>query len=515
MSVVISKGNATIGQGQWSPQTDWVNLGTVANNEILLLTSDIGLFYSVNVTVTGGYTVDWGDGTVSNYTSGSEGTHTYTLGAGTVCALGYTTWRARIYAQVPANSITRFAFGTGKITQNMNGTLWAKLGTTGLTSLASGFYGNIYCVSQYIQCVELPSSLVNCISYSAMLNNCVSLQKIVMPYTYSSSAINFNGAFAGCYVLKSIDYHATSLNISSMQIAHYVNYNLKSCILPTTINGCSSWNQTFYQCWSLSNVTLPTINTNCNADRMFYGCTNMDTIIFNSSWDNRVTTFGTTFNGCFLLRNLTLPANGNLSGAFLTNTFTNCYTLKTITYPTNNSTAITDITAVHAGDWNVETINNFPAMNNVTVMSAATLGAFQYCYRLKTISNLDQLGDTTTGFDHTLTYSGCYSLPSLSCRNKITGRFILSGISASQLSALSSLVFTNPSAVSTWAGSSPQIDVAYGSMNAAALNTLFTSIISTSASFSGKVIRITGNPGAATCDTTIITAAGGTVNKLT
>lgn len=144
--------------------------------------------------------------------------------------------------------------------------------------------------------------------------------------------------------------------------------------------------------------------------------------------------------------------------------------------------------------------------------------AFYLCYKLKNIDNLDQLGNTTSNMDFTNTYAGCYSLNpvgGLRVRNKITGRFVLAGVDINNRAALQALLFTNPAAVSTWAGASPQIDVAYCSMEAAALNALFTSIIATSASFSGKTIRITGNPGAATCDTTIITNAGGTVNKTT
>jgi hypothetical protein len=116
------------------------------------------------------------------------------------------------------------------------------------------------------------------------------------------------------------------------------------------------------------------------------------------------------------------------------------------------------------------------------------------------------------------TYRFCFSLNpagGLRVRNKITGRFVLAGIDINNRAALQALLFTNPAAVSTWAGASPQIDVSNCSMDATALNALFTSIIATSASFSGKTIRITGNPGAATADTTIITNAGGTVNKTT
>lgn len=143
-------------------------------------------------------------------------------------------------------------------------------------------------------------------------------------------------------------------------------------------------------------------------------------------------------------------------------------------------------------------------------------GAFRFCHSLKNIDNLEHFGNTTSPMNLDSTYLQCYSLNpvgGLKVRNNISGRFVLAGVNTNNRAALEALLFTNPNAVSTWAGASPQIDVAFCSMNTAALNALFTSIISTSASFAGKTIRITGNPGADSCDTTIITNAGGTVNK--
>lgn len=64
---------------------------------------------------------------------------------------------------------------------------------------------------------------------------------------------------------------------------------------------------------------------------------------------------------------------------------------------------------------------------------------------------------------------------------------------------------------STWGGTSPQVNVSYTSLDATALNTLFTDLVATAGGFSGKTINITGASGAATCDKTIITNSGGSV----
>ena len=73
-------------------------------------------------------------------------------------------------------------------------------------------------------------------------------------------------------------------------------------------------------------------------------------------------------------------------------------------------------------------------------------------------------------------------------------------------SQLTSLRLLNNGA-GQYAGTSPQINVSYTSMDATALNQLFTDL----PTITSKTITVVGCPGAATCNTSIATAKGWTV----
>jgi hypothetical protein len=72
---------------------------------------------------------------------------------------------------------------------------------------------------------------------------------------------------------------------------------------------------------------------------------------------------------------------------------------------------------------------------------------------------------------------------------------------AGKLNLITGIRLTN--AGSTFGGASPHVNVTYNSMAAAALNTLFGDL---PAGLTGKVIAVTGNPGAATCNVGLLPA---------
>ena len=505
------KVHSVINQGatdEWTPPNDWINIRDVANNEIHLLVGDFVPFIAFSVTVTGGYTVDWGDGSsAENFASGVIATHTYTVGNGTPCSRGYTTYKIRIYAQIPANSITNFKIDnpntiSGSIQHMYNSLLWACFGTTGLASLAYAFYDTfdpIY-ISAYLEAIELPDNLTSCSNFSYMAYNCYALQYVKMPMNYSNANINFEQTFTNCYKLPKINYNATTLAVSSFYQTHAYNYSLRTANLPTTVNNCTNWSQVFYFCYSLTEFTAPNINTNCDCSNMFSYNYAIRKVTFNATWNGRITQLISMFTDCRNLEELTFPSTVNSMVTMFASFLSHCYKLKSFTFPSGHGT-ITNIQNIFQTNFLLETVTNFPALTSVSVMS----NAFAYAVRLKNISNLDQLGDTTSNFDLSGTYAGMYSIESLSIRNKITGRFVLTGMNTNLRAKLNSLRFTN--AASTFAGGSPQIDIQYCSLDATALNQVFTDL----PTLTGKTIRITGNPGATTCDTSIATAKGWTV----
>ncbi|GEM_PF-6773387 len=501
---------------EWVAPTDWIQLETPNDNEILLLASDMNPHYAINVEVVGGYTVDWGDDIVNDWASGATASHSYTKGDGQACSRGYTTFKIRIYAQVATNNIFSYRtwVSTASFSGISNGLLWAKFGTKniGFNSL----FGNRYTPmvrSFYIESVEMPQ-VMNTI-YVNMIDafkDSTSLVKFEMPKQLGANSHgyidqSFNGA-----KIRHLDFSAIDTWESG-----YTSIGtpyLKTFIPPKRLNfGTSGQNGYGFSGCDLGMMVLP--NTVNNIVRFIDGYRGYG-ITFNPTYENRIISLENFFYTCYNLYDLTFVNEVNLTSGNIQLMMYGCYSIKSFRFPTNNGVLITNISNIFRLCYNLETIENFPVLNSVTTM----VGAFFNCSSLKNIDNLDQLGDETTGMDLALTYAGCYSLNppgGLRVRNKITGRFVLAGINESSPAALQSLLFTNSAAVSTWAGSSPQIDVSNCSMDTTALNDLFASIIATTlnGNLGDKQIRITGNPGASACDMSIITNAGGTVNKTT
>jgi len=131
---------------------------------------------------------------------------------------------------------------------------------------------------------------------------------------------------------------------------------------------------------------------------------------------------------------------------------------------------------------------------------------FQSCYSLRTINNLEYLGSQTNASNFTSFLQDAQAITgTLTIASKLS-RIGIYGQSGYNLKC-TGIRLTN--GTSTWTGSSPQIDVSYCSLDADALNTLFGDL----ETVTGKTIKITGNPGASTCDTSIATAKGWTVQN--
>jgi len=498
----------------WVKPADWIDISTVADNTIKLLVADISEIIAFSVTCVGGYTVDWGDGVTDNWASGAVATHSYTTG-GTPCSRGYNTFAITISSQ-SANQITAFGIGALALQRQYDmPILWAVFGTTGLTTCNRMFCntGGYIMRASYLEKVTFPSSLSNCISFNEAFASAISLMSVDMPTTYSSSVISFYSTFSNCSNLRSLNFNAASLNISTMANCFNVCKLLKAITLPTTINGCSSFNTTFSNCSNLTSITLPTINTRCDASSIFNTCTKITNITFNSSWEDKIIALQNAFLSCYSLQNLILPSTVYLTFATAyAGTFNSCFSLREITFPTNNSSQVLEnINSILASCFNLETINNFPSFTGAAYMSTP----FSACKMLKDFSNLNDIGNTITSFDHATTFSTLTSITTFSCRNKITGRFVFaggatSGLSISELASLSSLTLDN--AASTFAGASPQIDISYTSMDVAALAALAASL----PTLSGKTIRIRGCSGASdTSYDAAFAAKGFSINRLT
>lgn len=131
---------------------------------------------------------------------------------------------------------------------------------------------------------------------------------------------------------------------------------------------------------------------------------------------------------------------------------------------------------------------------------------FNGCYNLISLTGVENLGSTTSNCSMNGTFDGleCYT-GGLVINAKLT-KFTCKG-SSSYLNGVTSIRLLNSN--SPFTGTSSQIDVSYCNLSASALNQLFTDI----PAISGKTIKITGCPGAATCNQSIATSKGWIVSN--
>jgi len=493
-------------QGEyWTPPSDWINIESVGNNEINILTSDnYPIKFTVTMALGGTFSIDWGDGVIeTGRTSGTGYVHTYTLGGGTPCSLGYTTYKIRIYNAT--NPITQFGFSSLGVSDlpsplkqqfGLYGPLWIVFGTNDLTSLsqmtfASG--GNYFC--HQLQAVYLPNDISKITNWARTFQDCVALRMVKgLNQPWSTGVTSCALMFASCHNITQINLPETLPNaITSFQNMFSLCYNLKYIKIPNwpTSLTTTGLQLMFNFCTSLQKIDMPSALPNgpTSLSQMFNANYALKEIAI-TSWPNTLTSTSSMFNTCYSLTKVTLPSGGfpasctTISDMFafcyniseidlgtswggiqtMSNTFSTCGSLKKVTYPTTLSTTITSAT------------NHFLNSRQIT-----------------TLVNGSSIGTSTAGAGTSLAnFSGVGSV------NMITGFTTNSYLSsfgfrgdANNFGVLQSLRLTQ--AGSTYTGTSPQINVSFQNLSQAALVQIFNDLPTLTA----KTINITSCTGAA------------------
>ena len=388
----------------WAPPVDWIDISNPNDNEINMLVSDScsGIAFVVTVAAYGTYTIDWGDGTIETLrASNTVYQHQYTIGAGTACSLGYTTFKIRIYgatgditsfipsvhtysqAQTQYSPILNLEFGTANITTydglffdwTINANLLKHVGFKSFAGTNSISYPFYYCAT--LESVTLPSSWGAVTNVTAMFQNCTMLQSVVLPTSWGSIT-NIDNMFNYCQTLQSI-------------------------ILPQAWNSFISVSGLFYGCSNLKTISIPNdwgFITNTSA--MFTGCGSLELINLPASWGN-VTDVSNMFYGCSTLSTLKLPASwGNVTTCY--SMFYYCGSLTTIKLPSTWDN-IVDCSYMFQRCSSLRTVNLPTSFENVTTVA----GMFTDCTVLRNISFSDwgAVGEAAYMF------SRCYNLSSV------------------------------------------------------------------------------------------------------
>lgn len=362
---------------QWTRPTDWLTIPTPGNQEVigLMAVYDDGANY-VALQCTAAYTVDWGDGTITNYATNTVASRQYvfsTIPSGTTTTKGFRQVLVRITPQAGQN-LTAVNFGVINPTNNKSTAVgWLEfdirtpnclptyLGSSNSvrygrlekitirqmsTANMANIFNNLYSLkSVYIE----PSETTGCTQMNSLFANCFSLEEVNLFDT--STAVNTSLMFAGCYNLQTVP-----------------NFNLSSSTNTVTM---------FQNCYSLTTIPAFVLGTGTNATQMFLNCYSLVNVgLMNTSG---VINFSAMFNTCISLRTIPLIDTG--AGTNFAGMFGLCSSLTTI--PLLNTANATDMGSM----FNQSSLIYLPALNMANVLTVNSM--FTNCYGLRELPALN------------------------------------------------------------------------------------------------------------------------------
>jgi len=239
----------------------------------------------------GGYTVDWGDGTVENIASGVQANHqynysTFDVANATLCSRGYKQAIVTVTPQAGQNLTTlnlHKKHTMAGLQMYSSGFLDIAISGSLLTSLLIGVQtagaATQVIIFAGLEQVTLLDNAVTTFSY--MFSACYSLQSI--PLLDTSAGTTFSGMFQSCSSLQSIPLLDTSAGTNFSYMFQSCS-SLQSIPLLDTSAGTNFTNM-FQSCSSLSQaalsgtkVSISYINCKLSADALNTIYTNLATV---------------------------------------------------------------------------------------------------------------------------------------------------------------------------------------------------------------------------------------------
>ncbi len=385
--------------------SEWIGIYAIFNN-----TSNLA---SVQFSVTGGYTVDWGDGVVENVATNTKRDHAYTfssISALTETSDGYRQVIIRVYPQNTANHFTAvsmqarhsshaFLYNTGWLDINLRTTSacttfvfhqlsnavthglckrfnW--VGTFGGTSLSRAFNA-----ARSLQYVHMPN-ITSCNTYANCFDSCIDLLKVefgtigstscVMTSMFSSctsmyeaplfdtsKSTNITSMFNSCYSLQIIPVFDFSLVTTATGFVQFC-YSLKT-FPAINFPVCTTFASFFSNCSSLENIELIGTGAGSNFSSMFSSCTSL----------------------------ITIPEINTVSATNMANMFENCYSLEYT--PNFNTPSLTGVNSMFNQCLSIRKIGTINLINVV-----APISFLSGCNGLREFGGINMISNYVLGF---------------------------------------------------------------------------------------------------------------------
>ena len=351
--------------------------------------------------------------------------------------------------------------------------LWAVFGTNSITSLFNAFGTSGSYFPSLLQSVTLPSNLTNLTGagFNNTFLNCTALKSIVGLNSPWGNITTLQNTFGGCTSIERLD------------------------LPPTFPNTITTMTSAFSSCFSLKTINfpsvLPTGLTGTALSSLFNSCYSLNSPINITSWPNAITSMDSMFANCYALTNVTLPTYFPTSLTTTATMFSNCRSLLNITLPTAWSPVQTTTQNMFASCYGlIKAI--LPTTGSNTLVTNTSM--FQSCTNIRYIENTSVLGSpisATTMSNIIVSGAGGWVTGSLSFGARLS-QIVVAGAGVNSMTQISGIRLTNTG--SLYAGTSPQINISYCSLETGSLVDVFNDL----PTLASKTINITGCSGAAT-----------------
>ena len=351
----------------WQRNPKWIAMPQAQSNVQRALVNVFDIETSSNVvgltmSVTGGYTVDWGDGTTENFASGATATHTYDYTSSLWVIDEYTKQALiTIYPQTVGNSFSSVRFDaslqSGKLRSAF---VEIQVNAPDATTLMFAQNADLF----YLECCII-HAIGAITSAQSMFSYCYSLKKVVFPAGSLQSVTTAYQMFYYCRALEYI-YLPDNAFVNTTNLNRMFAYcSLKTFEAPVGFgNAATSAEQILAYNYALQYVKFASgsLQNITSITYMFYNSESLRRVDFPSGSLGLVSNASTPFNGCTNIRrvtNLAIPVsftlNGRFAGAELNEIYTALPTVtgKTITVTGIHGTVDDDPTIATAKGWTV------------------------------------------------------------------------------------------------------------------------------------------------------------------
>jgi surface protein len=354
----------------WTRPADWLTIPTLGAQEVigLMAVYDDEANY-VAMQCTGAYTVDWGDGTITNYASSAVASRQYvfsTISPSTTTTKGFRQVLVRVTPQGVGN-LTLVNFG---ITNPTIGKSFAPgwLEFDVRTPNALPTYAASSNIIRYARLEKITIRQMSTASLSNLFSSLYSLKSVYIEPSETNGSTASNNMFLNCYSLEDVNLFDTS-TITNASTMFQNCYNLQT-VPQFNFSATTNVANIFNNCYSLTTVPELVMGTDCT--QMFVGCNSLVTVGLMTT--TLVNSFSNMFQNCVSLTSV--PLINTVAGNNFTSMFAGCNSLQEV--PLLNTSNATNMTGMFNG---AQSIIYLPTLNtaNVTTLNQT----FNNCVNLR------------------------------------------------------------------------------------------------------------------------------------